>query len=297
MKANRFLACLMAAAVASASAMLTAFAEEETAAGYVAFTAIKSTISQGFAVEPVMVPFYEGETGIDVVKRAADVTYTESDYGPYITGFADDDDEFVELPAEIAEVCGELTGRNEAGYLSSYDYTAESGWSYFINGEYAMVGIGDYVPADGDVLEFRFTVYGYGADIGVDNSSWGGAAALTPAVDASKLIMACAAADAEAKNSWNYVSAMETLAAWGADQDSIDTAVGMMTEAAIVPIIDEEEMTVEADADAPDESENASVSGKPAADKGSPNTGAEGIAVILGAAVLAGGAVVISKRR
>ena len=151
MKAAHIISAIAAAAVMSA-ATVPAFAADEQE--YVAFTAIKSTIGQGFTTEPVLVPIYEGDTGIDVVKRAADVQVIESDYGAYINAFADAD-LGTDVPAEITAVCPEMTGRTADGYLSALDYTTESGWSYFVNGEYAQVGIADYQPQDGDVLEFR----------------------------------------------------------------------------------------------------------------------------------------------
>ena len=297
MKTRRIIAGFVAAAVMAAVSAVSVSAEGTEPAGYVAFTAIESTLGKGFNVEPVMVPFYEGESGLDVVERAADIKVEESEYGAYITGFADNDNELA-IPEQISAVIGEeLSGKTVEGYLSSMDYTAESGWSYFINGEYAMVGISDYVPADGDVLEFRFTLYGYGADLGIDNSSWGGAAALVEPVDASELIKLCASADDEMKNSWNYVTGMEALAEYGVTQEEIDVAIGTMTEVSLIPISDAQS----AEASSDEQGDNADVEKAPAAavsdDKGSPDTGAEGLAVILGAAILAGGAIVISKKR
>lgn len=287
MKTTKIIAAVLAAAAVSATATLSVSAEEE-AIGKVAFTAIKSTIGQGFEVEPVMIPLYEGDTGLDIVKRAADIQYSESDYGPFITGFADEAAE-ISLPNELAALVPEISERASDEYLSSMDFTPESGWSYFINGEYAMVGIGDYIPEDGDVLEFRFTIYGYGADLGVDNSSWGGAAAVVEPINAAKLIKLCAKANSEVKNSWNYVSAMETLAAFGSSQEQIDAAIGALTEAELMPIDPSAAVT-------PDNSEKDTANEDENTDKGSPNTGIEGVAVILGMAVVAGGAIAISKK-
>ena len=285
MKAAHIFSAIAAAAVISA-ASVPAFAEDD-GQGYVAFTAIKSTIGQGFTTEPVLVPISEGDTGIDIVKKAAEIQFTESDYGAYITAFADDD-LMTEIPEEIAAVCPERTGRTTEGWLSSLDYTAESGWSYFINGEYAQVGISDYVPQNGDVLEFRFSVYGYGADLGIDNSSWGGAAALVEPVDASKLILACAeAAQLGETDSPYYTAAMEVLAEYGATQEDIDSMLGALTGGDLAPLPAQTDETT-ADTD----SETAA-----ADDKGSPDTGVEGLAVILGVSVLACGAIALSRKK
>lgn len=285
MKAAKIISAIAAAAVMSVAAV-SACAQEEQ--GYIAFTAIKSTIGQGFTAEPVLVPIYEGDTGIDVVKRAAEVQVTESDYGAYITAFADEDSEG-EIPAEIQAVCAEMSGRTAEGWLSALDYTAESGWSYFVNGEYAQVGISDYVPQDGDVLEFRYTVYGYGADLGLDNSSWGGAAALVDAADASQLILACAQQNELGEDTPAYTAALEVLAQYGATQEEIDNALGAMVQESISTITTDSPESAE---DADNTADNAQ-----ADDKGSPDTGVEGLAVMLGVFIVAGGAIALSKKK
>lgn len=282
MKAEKFAAGISAAALAMSVMTFAAAAEEPC----VYFTAIKSALGQGFTVEPVSVPLYEGDKGVDVVKRAVgedNVLLTESDYGAYITGFADTDTG-AEIPAEIAAVCPEMTGRSRSGFLSAYDYTAESGWSFFINGEYAQVGISDYEPRNGDVLEFRFSVYGYGADLGIDNSVWGGAAALTEQIDASQLIRNCAAFPAYGEDpaeTETFLRCMDTLAKYGITQEEINRADLSLTSGhgAEIPF------------SVPD---NEGISS--AEEKGSPDTGAGGIAVMLGAALLAGCAAVISGK-
>lgn len=293
MKITKIAAGLAAAAVFALSAVSAGAEATEDAqpAGYVSFTAIKSTIGQGFTVEPVQVPFYEGENGLDVVKRAVDTQYSESDYGPFITGLADDGEDEVTLPDAIAEVVAETTGRTAEGYLSSMDYTAESGWTYFVNGEYAQVGIGDYTPADGDVLEFEFTVYGYGADLGVDNSSWGGAAALKEMPNKAKLIALCAAEPDATKDSFEFVAAMETLAIWESTQEDIDNAVEALSSDVRTEFPDDDEIANEPVDDAADTTDTT------VPDKTAPDTGVEGMAVVLGAAVLACGALALAKRK
>lgn len=273
MKKARLLAVLAAVSTAAATS-LCAFAQAQEK-GTVYFTAVKSTIGQGICVEPVGVPFYEGESGIDVVKRAAEVTVTDSEYGAYITAFKDEDNG-AELPDEIKAVCPETAGRNAEGWLTALDYTPESGWSYFLNGEYATVGISGYEPADGDVVEYRFTVYGYGADLGQDNSGWGGAAALVPAVNASELIKTAAAAD---KSLPEYRAAIEVLGKFGASQDELDGAAKALADASA---------PVESAPETAPETEPAPVS---------TDTGVESIAAVFGIAALAVGAVAVSRKR
>lgn len=272
MRKTRILAALLSAsAVCALSA--AAFADEAPQ-GYVTFYADKATIGQGLVCEPEAVPFYAGDKGIDIIKRAADVNAVDSDWGAYIEGFADIDTG-AEIPAAIAEACPEMFGRNAEGWLSAYDYTAESGWSWFLNDEYAMVGISDYVPADGDVIQYRFTVYGYGSDLGVDNSSWGGTPALVEAVKTAELAKLAAASDSSTPE---YAAAIEVLGTFGTTQAEIDAAYDALSAAAD-------------STSAPDGGDVAE------GDKTSPETGAEGIAVVIGAALAAGAAMLLSKKR
>ncbi|MBQ9947970.1 MAG: DUF4430 domain-containing protein [Oscillospiraceae bacterium] len=289
MKTTRTTKCIAASllsAAVMAGASVCAFAQEQPE-GYIVFAADKNTICQGFVTEPVRVPFYEGEKAIDVVKRAADVIVTESDYGDYISAFADPSPEedimFIEFPSQLLEVMPEeVYERTKAGYLSNYDFTPEAGWSFFINDEYAQVGITDYSPEDGDVVWFRFTVYGYGCDLGIDNTSWGGNPAVVPQTDTAA-IMTLIADNAELSDTDEYKNAIAVLETYGASQADIDGAEKALAEAA-APEIPE-------DTAAPEDTET------PETGKGSPDTGAEGIAAVVGVAVLAGAALALSKRR
>ena len=289
MKAKTLVTSILAAALLATTAM-TAGAEETN--GFVTVVVEKTTLGEGFVVEPVQVALEEGDTGLDIVKRAAEasgteVVYSETDYGPYITAFSDEEGENgVNLPDEIAAVVTELSGRTAEGYLSAYDYTAESGWSYFVNDEYAMSGIGDYIPADGDVIRFSFTIYGYGADLGVDNSSWGGAAALITPANKADLTRLCAQFNSDDDDKiYDYTNAMEVLAYYGATQQEVDEAYAVLAGTGD---------------SAPESGEAGGNSGDTAdgsADKGSPDTGVEGVAVIGALAILAGAALAVSKRR
>ncbi|MGN0687309.1 MAG: DUF4430 domain-containing protein [Oscillospiraceae bacterium] len=265
MKTRRIMAAMLAAAASVSIA--AAVSAEETPLGYVTFCADKAVLGQGLVTEPVNVPFYEGDNGIDIVQRAAEVVVVDGDWGSYIEGFADTDNG-AELPAKIAEVCPDIGGRNTPGYLSSFDYTAESGWSWFLNDEYASVGIADYVPENGDVMQFRFTVYGYGCDLGVDNTSWGGSPALVDMVSTAELARLAAAAD---KSSAEYAQAVEVLGTFGITQAEIDEACAAFSAQS------ESEASVE--------------------EGGSPDTGVSGIAAAFGAALLACGVLAASKKR
>lgn len=299
MRTRNIVSAVAAAAVAFSAVSFSVSAEENTT-GYVYFMAEKSTIGQGFTVEPCKVAIHEGDTGLDVLKNAAEVLTEDTGYGAYVTAFADEDLQ-TEVPEAIKAVCPEMTGRNAEGYLSALDYTAESGWTYFVNDEYAMVGIGDYIPADGDVVVFSFTVYGYGADLGVDNSSWGGAAALKEATKKADLVKLCAeASEAEGIDEYAYSDAMAVLAEYEATQEDIDNAadgLAALLDNAAAATAESAETTDTADtAEVSAETADASADGADDS-KGSPATGVEGAAVAFAVVLLAGAGIALSKRK
>ena len=78
-----------------------------------------------------------------------------------------------DLMAHLTEVNCQLSG-HDANWLGEFDFTMNSGWMYFVNGEYMNIGMSGYFPADGDEVRLRFTLYS-GADLGVgDNGEvWG----------------------------------------------------------------------------------------------------------------------------
>ena len=63
---------------------------------------------------------------------------------------------------------------HDANWIGEFDFTMNSGWMYFVNGEYMNVGMSSYFPGDGDEVRLRFTLYS-GADLGVgsDGEVWG----------------------------------------------------------------------------------------------------------------------------
>lgn len=293
MKLRTIISAVAAMSVAAGAASICAFAEDQPA-GYVYFMAEKTTIGQGFAVEPVKVPYYEGETGLDIVERTAEIKTEDSGYGAFITAFADTNDNDVTLPEAIAEVCTPASGRTAEGWLSAYDYTAESGWTYFVNDEYSQVGIADYTPADGDVIVFSFTVYGYGADLGVDNSSWGGAAAVKEQVKTAELVKLFAdnkdLLDSSDDRAYIFTAAGEVLAQYDATQEDVDNAVKSLKE-----IVENDAASSEAESSADVTSETADNAASD--EKGSPSTGVEGVAVAVAVVILAGAGIAMSKKQ
>jgi len=192
-KLKRLGAILVATGLMASMACTSAWAYEPD--GYVTVSVEKFSLGQGYIFEPETVPFYEYDNGIDIVKRAVgeeNVLVTESSFGNYIGGFVDQGGEVI-LPDCLSAVVdvASLTGRAEENQLCEFDYTSESGFIFFVNDLSSSVSISEYSPADGDVISLRYSIYGYGADVGCDNSSWGGSPSLTGNVnrnEATRLI-------------------------------------------------------------------------------------------------------------
>ena len=148
-------------------------------AGYVNFDVERFTIGQGFYLEPVKVPFYEGDNGTTIIKRAIGeenfIGTTSGGFGTYMEGIkgADLGSQYVNIPAYIPQILGgpSTTEARETGNtaadnaLSQYAYCGDSGWMYFVNNEEKSVGIDGYTPKDGDTMRLMFTLYGTGADL------------------------------------------------------------------------------------------------------------------------------------
>ena len=89
---------------------------------------LKVTVDKEQVVFDKTVSAREGETLFDVMQRTVTdnggVVYQDSEYGPFITA-----------------ICG-------------YEQDPDTGkyWGYTVNGEYAMVGVSQCVPAEGDAI-------------------------------------------------------------------------------------------------------------------------------------------------
>lgn len=200
--------------------------EAENPDGYVTVCVEKFTIGQGYISVPQKVSFYEGENGIDLVKRAVgeeNVQATSSDWGSYLSGFADDGGKVL-LPEILSGHldADSLSARAREGFLSEFDYTTEAGYIFLLNDKSASTGIDSYTPKDGDVIRICFSVYGYGSDIGVDNSSWGGSPSLIGDVSRQNATLAVADAVEAGLDISDEISVISDL---DSTQAQIDEAV------------------------------------------------------------------------
>ena len=153
-------------------------------AGSVSISIEAGSVGLGTILPSTSVDFYQGEQLSSVVLRLlqnsgldwrndGDVTggfYLKAiGRGGITAGAAIPDD----LMAHLEAVNCQLSG-HDANWLGEFDFTMDSGWLYFVNGEYMNVGMSAYFPADGDEIRIRFSLYS-GADVGAgtNGETWG----------------------------------------------------------------------------------------------------------------------------
>ena len=117
-----------AAAACMAFAAMPVFAEETAPQGYVTVAVEKFTTGEGYILEPVEVPFYEGETGTALTERAlgAEQINEGEGVGAYIASIADPDGGKGTVPEVIRNAVEAAGGtlaeeRLTPGWLASYD--------------------------------------------------------------------------------------------------------------------------------------------------------------------------------
>ena len=141
------------------------------------------TVGLGNLLGPEAVEYYQGESMASVLLRVLDENgfdwrnIGEANSGFYLrsigrSGLTAGAAIPEELLAHLTEVNSQLTEHDN--WLGEFDFTMDSGWLYFVNGEYMNSGMSAYFPADGDVVRLRFSLYA-GADVGAgqNGETWG----------------------------------------------------------------------------------------------------------------------------
>lgn len=179
---NKYLSWLLIVALVLTmfpTAASKAKAEESlgTPKGYVTLTVEKFTLGQGYYLEPIRLPFYEGDNGAALLTRALgedNIKHTGTiDNAFYLSKVKDPTSE-TDIPQYIVDqvtAAGASIGeKKDTDWLGEFDYTYMSGWMYAVNNVPPSVGVSQYTPEDGDVIRTQFTVFGYGMDLG--DSDW-----------------------------------------------------------------------------------------------------------------------------
>lgn len=146
----------------------------------------KFTLGQGYVKTPVAVTAQAGDNAATLLTRVlGSGNYTNSgapDSGFYLQSVKDNDSTPANIPAyilqRIAMAGSEVGARQANNWLGEFDYTNMSGWMFTVNNglpsapEGGLLGASDFtyeMMADGDVIRWQFTVYGYGADLGLES--------------------------------------------------------------------------------------------------------------------------------
>ena len=129
-----------------------------------------------------------------------------------------------------------LESDKSGNYLGEFDYTNMSGWMYSVSDgyetEFPGVGASGWQLSDGEVMRWQFTVFGYGADLGSENSAWG-QSSIVNVGDKTELTRAVAElrsvySDSKLKANAVYLAALDALTDPEAGQSAIDAALNAL---------------------------------------------------------------------
>ena len=155
----------------------TATVKADAPVGTVTVSVERFTLGQGYFIEPEEVPIYAGDTGADLLDRVlggpdAYETKENSSYGFYLAVIKNADAGVLDIPMYIQEMSGyRVTNEQNDGNkhypgLGEFSYSEKSGWMYMVNNTFPQQGMGYYIPKDGDVVRYQFTLWGTGKDVG-----------------------------------------------------------------------------------------------------------------------------------
>jgi len=157
-------------------------AEQENEQQFVTIDVERFTIGQGYFIEPVHIPYTSGDTAAKITLRLferygveATGSGMDGSSGFYLASIKGADSGKLDIPEYITKNGGPSNEKNDGnadGYLGEKDYSGMSGWMISVNHTMINVGAGAYKVKPGDVIRWQFTLWGYGADLGLD-TGWG----------------------------------------------------------------------------------------------------------------------------
>ncbi|MCM1149003.1 MAG: S-layer homology domain-containing protein [Butyricicoccus sp.] len=206
----------------------------------VAVSVDANTLGLGYIIKPALVEIPRNTQAsvviTDLLKKngySYDYTGRSIEDGFYLEGIEPvDQTEATVAPFIVDAMGGESEiwyGDRSDDFLGEFDYCNMSGWMYSVNGSFPGVGAASWNMGDGEVMRWQFTVYGYGADLNADNSTWGASSIIPTLGNKDELTWAVAGlraekSDAELEKSDAYKKAMEVLQDPAATQSQIDAA-------------------------------------------------------------------------
>ena len=152
--------------------------------GTITLSVEASTVGLGDLISPRSVDIYQGlNLAGTVAQFLQDNGYEFSNAGTLWDGF------YLQyiirsgitngwlIPSDLEDAINEdgvmWTNEVSANSLGEFDFTAQSGWMYSVNGQYPNFGMSECYPKDGDVVRIRFTL-ATGKDIGGGYVNGGG---------------------------------------------------------------------------------------------------------------------------
>ena len=135
-----------------------------------------TTVGLGTLIAPATVDIYQGQNLVVPVAQLLEANGFEYQYsGSLADGFylkhiiRNGITNGYSIPHDLEEALDEdgvmWTNSYYENSLGEFDFTAESGWMYSVNGQYPNYGMSECFPKDGDVIRIRFTL-ALGKDIG-----------------------------------------------------------------------------------------------------------------------------------
>lgn len=99
--------------------------------GYVTLSVEKFTLGQGYIVEPITVPYSEGDTVAKIITEyLGEGNYQNTgsvESGFYLSYIRDNDTSEVNVPQYILDQCGGVESKSDNGWLGEFDYTPMAG--------------------------------------------------------------------------------------------------------------------------------------------------------------------------
>lgn len=249
----------------------------EEAISTVTFTVERFTIGEGYLVEPTTVVLQDGDTVQTVFERVMkrkSITYSVAAGETfYLKGIDNGDNGLVDIPAPISRMESYVSTYEQSGqiYETKYDapanvkndgnslannalgegsYNAMAGWMFTVNGK-GVNSAADKVK-DGDVVRCQFSVYGWGADIGLSD----GGSTITVLNVADKEVLTKEISKVNEKKDYllnypeveaAYANALKVLTYFDAAQVAVDKALAEL-QAAVNAVPEE---TTEAETEYP----------------------------------------------
>lgn len=183
---KRILSIVCAIALALTLVVMPANTQAATAKS-VYFTVEKLTIGQGLIVQPTKVEIKDGDTIQNVFEKVMKDTGNEfvadTSWGWYLTTIKKADNGKLNIPAAISKMApyedtfnhktinppsnDNNTGNANLPDLAAGAYNETSGWMFMLNNKGISEGANKVKVSDGDTIRLHFSVFAYGADVGI----------------------------------------------------------------------------------------------------------------------------------